>query len=67
MANVRVSIDVGDDGVAVITICNPPVNALSTQSKLRFIPLSLSLSISISISNQFDGFLLRRDLDEYTG
>eukprot|EP00268_Persea_americana_P001832 TRINITY_DN1054_c0_g1_i1.p1 TRINITY_DN1054_c0_g1~~TRINITY_DN1054_c0_g1_i1.p1 ORF type:complete len:725 (+),score=166.25 TRINITY_DN1054_c0_g1_i1:161-2335(+) len=31
MANVRVSIDVGDDGVAVITICNPPVNALSTQ------------------------------------
>lgn len=31
MANTRVTIDVGNDGVAVITICNPPVNALAPQ------------------------------------
>ncbi|CAM8938114.1 unnamed protein product [Rhodiola kirilowii] len=29
MAEVRVTLDVGTDGVAVITICNPPVNALA--------------------------------------
>ncbi|KAL5975948.1 hypothetical protein ACLOJK_020277 [Asimina triloba] len=32
MSGVRVTMDVGSDGVAVITICNPPVNALATQS-----------------------------------
>ncbi|WOL08343.1 peroxisomal fatty acid beta-oxidation multifunctional protein [Canna indica] len=29
MAPVRVTMEVGSDGVAVITICNPPVNALA--------------------------------------
>ncbi|KAL5838345.1 hypothetical protein ACOSQ3_015514 [Xanthoceras sorbifolium] len=29
MAEPRVTLDVGNDGVAVITICNPPVNALA--------------------------------------
>jgi enoyl-CoA hydratase/3-hydroxyacyl-CoA dehydrogenase len=28
MAAIRVTMEVGDDGVALITICNPPVNAL---------------------------------------
>ncbi|XP_058114184.1 peroxisomal fatty acid beta-oxidation multifunctional protein [Magnolia sinica] len=31
MSGMRVTIDVGTDGVAVITICNPPVNALAPQ------------------------------------
>uniref|UniRef100_A0A5B7A497 Putative Enoyl-CoA hydratase/isomerase family n=1 Tax=Davidia involucrata TaxID=16924 RepID=A0A5B7A497_DAVIN len=30
MAEVQVTMEVGNDGVAVITICNPPVNALAT-------------------------------------
>ncbi|KAM7509531.1 hypothetical protein LguiA_019984 [Lonicera macranthoides] len=29
MAEIRVTMEVGSDGVAVITICNPPVNALA--------------------------------------
>ncbi|KAK0570673.1 hypothetical protein LWI29_004836 [Acer saccharum] len=29
MAEPRVTLDVGNDGVAIITICNPPVNALA--------------------------------------
>ncbi|XP_042399366.1 peroxisomal fatty acid beta-oxidation multifunctional protein-like [Zingiber officinale] len=31
MESVRVAMEVGSDGVAVITICNPPVNALSSK------------------------------------
>jgi hypothetical protein len=33
MAAIRVTMEVGDDGVALITICNPPVNALHPRSK----------------------------------
>lgn len=39
MAPVKVTMEVGTDGVAVITIFNPPVNALAIPSKLiRFSP-----------------------------
>jgi hypothetical protein len=34
MASVKVDFEVGNDGVAVITMCNPPVNALAIPSKL---------------------------------
>lgn len=34
MAEVIVTMEVGSDGVAVITISNPPVNALAVPSKL---------------------------------
>lgn len=37
------TMEVGTDGVAVITIFNPPVNALAIPSKL----LSLALPISV--------------------
>lgn len=39
MGGVKVTMEVGSDGVAVITIFNPPVNALAIPSKL--IPLYL--------------------------
>jgi hypothetical protein len=35
MASVKVDFEVGNDGVAVITMCNPPVNALAIPSKLN--------------------------------
>lgn len=35
MAEVRVTLEVGNDGVAVITISNPPVNALAIPSELH--------------------------------
>lgn len=36
MAKAKVTMEVGNDGVAVITFVNPPVNALAIQSKLKF-------------------------------
>lgn len=34
MAQAKVTMEVGNDGVAVIKFSNPPVNALAIQSKL---------------------------------
>lgn len=34
MARARVAMDVGRDGVAVITMSNPPINALAPSSNL---------------------------------
>lgn len=35
MASVKVDFEVGNDGVAVITMCNPPVNALAIPSEFH--------------------------------
>jgi hypothetical protein len=35
MPEVSVTLEVGNDGVAVIAISNPPVNALAIQSELH--------------------------------
>lgn len=35
MAEVKVTLEVGNDGVAIITFSNPPANALAVQSELR--------------------------------
>jgi enoyl-CoA hydratase/3-hydroxyacyl-CoA dehydrogenase len=37
----RVAMEVGADGVALITICNPPVNALHPSSNQRPVPRRL--------------------------
>lgn len=37
MASVKVDFEVGNDGVAVITMCNPPVNALALPSEFCFL------------------------------
>mgnify|MGYP003703360169 CR=1 FL=1 len=42
---IRVTMEVGADGVAVVTICNPPVNALH--------PISRPPRFLISISSSF--------------
>jgi enoyl-CoA hydratase/3-hydroxyacyl-CoA dehydrogenase len=36
MAGIRVTMEVGSDGVALITITNPPVNALHPKSTSLF-------------------------------
>lgn len=48
MAQIRVTMEVGNDGVAVITMSNPPVNALAIPSKAL---------LSQTVSPSFDVFL----------
>ena len=57
MSQIRVTMEVGNDGVAVITISNPPVNALAIPSKaLLSQPLSLYFHFSFSSSYMIDIF-----------
>ena len=44
MAKVKVTMEVGSDGVAVITMFNPPVNALAIPSNSK-LPLHLPLTL----------------------
>ena len=41
MAKPHVTMEVGNDGVAVVTLVNPPVNALAIPSKYLPLPLSV--------------------------
>jgi len=41
MAKPHVTMEVGNDGVAVVTLINPPVNALAIPSKYHLLPLSV--------------------------
>ncbi|RWW69915.1 hypothetical protein BHE74_00022447 [Ensete ventricosum] len=59
MTAVRVTMEIGSDGVAVITICNPPVNALAPSSRsplasledLHVLDLDLDLVVSGEVKN----------------
>jgi hypothetical protein len=48
MAKPHVTMEVGNDGVAVVTLINPPVNALAIPSKYLLLPLSV-LTINLRI------------------
>ena len=49
MAEPSITMEVGNDGVAVITMSNPPVNALarSSESEILFIYLLFLISFSL--------------------
>jgi hypothetical protein len=48
MAKPHVTMEVGNDGVAVVTLINPPVNALAIPSKYLLLPVSV-LTINLRI------------------
>ncbi|URE19983.1 Peroxisomal fatty acid beta-oxidation multifunctional [Musa troglodytarum] len=71
MAAVRVTMEIGSDGVAVITICNPPVNALAPSSRspsfpsyFSFLEFYLLIFVKISrLASLEDFHVLDLDLD----
>lgn len=48
MASIRVTMEVGGDGVAIITLCNPPVNALHPKSMFPFLFVYLSVFVDLT-------------------
>ncbi|RWW18826.1 hypothetical protein GW17_00017152, partial [Ensete ventricosum] len=59
MTAVRVTMEIGSDGVAVITICNPPVNALAPSNHTKG-NMSLLPDVSVElVVNTIEGLFYR--------